>query len=1247
MNPLKSLSRSQRKRLNSQQRPNLVQSLTGLRLQLVSIPALGLIAGLTLLGEAPAYGQAAGDIQVRTEFTPILLPQGGNGILTLTISNNAVTPLGNVSLDKVLPLGLRLRSATATRNTCGLTLDLSNSGTLRITGGTLPAFGGGVAGECILELPIEARRIPGQTTAADVPVTLTIAGGTMPNGELKAGTGSNTTASSGTITLRQLGNIAHSMTFAPTPIPGGGRTRFTMNIPNGTGQALTNATFTNGFTIPEGFTLANGTTANTCGGALSITGTGTPGNPLRVRLTGGTIPATGCEFSFEMIGPVTENTYGPVTWDAGDLVTDLEVSNNEGTSNTLAVEAGLKITQNFNLASVYINEPSTLTINIRNASATAIANADLQSIITGATSNQLRVVPGTLGGTCTPATVNYTAATGTLAFTGVDLPAATLTPAANARIEECTITVQVESDNTGIGTYTSTIANGQLANQTGPSATNLQIIDLETGGGPGVGLGFAFGPGVGGPFGSYEVAASNQGLMRITLNNNAGEDLTGVGISGTGIQLDAGMRLAATGTVSNTCGGTVTAPAGPGPITLTGGAIPRRGSCYIDVRVVSDTSKLASGYGASATANVVSTDAVNGQVGRTYTNAAAGPGPNYLEVTDYLNILPSMETTIAAPNVDARVRLRLTNARDQARSQLQLRYRLPFRIAGVPDFEAGPGCDIADPTTAFRVVEVTPGNFELQLDNIQIPAKGTDPAILGNGQDGICDLAFDVQAPAVNGTATVPVPAGTLRTIDGSDQNRTARQTTFEVVPLTLTLSQTIINEEIDAGESVDRIRGGEPAILTVTLTNPGNPVPLTNITFSDTLENANARIFPGAVGTTTCTGSGGIPATVTLNETTRTFGLTGANLNSGQSCTLRVPVTTLAVDLLPNIIPIESAVSAEGATSNRDEDQIFVNANLGLVKTIVPDTVAAGDSARMTITILNATNAAPTDVTLTDDFPVGLVMADTPDLQTAGCAAASVSAPAGANVLRVRNGSIAANNTCTISVNVTSLVPQGAPGYVNTIPAGRLSSEGGVRTNPKAASASLLVTGTTVSRPGLRLVKRATALTVPANPATSTAAAAIDLSTISVDDNGSFDNAPGWPAPINATSGISSYLRGATDTAQLTLPGQQSLKSGTEVEYSGYYLSNGTVGTANTQLCDFIPANTTYQPGSLVWVNGAGVETPVPDATGFLAATTTAFPNACRGDNNNKGAVILNLGNLTNTGTGSYGHFKFKVTID
>lgn len=1200
----------------------------------------GLAWGLT-----PSRTLAAGEIQVRAEFDPILIDQGGSAVLRLDLLNNEPSSLTIPSdgLDETLPAGLELNAPgtplTPSQNTCGLTV-VRTANRLQITGGTIPAFntGTGAPGQCLLEIPVIGKR--NQPTAGNVQLQLQILAG-----DFKAGAFSNSQPAEPIITVRQLGNISYSMSFGPTRIPSGGRTRFSLNFDGISGKTLTGATFTNGFMIPTGFTLS-GSPTNTCGGTLDTSAFPT------IKLIGGTIPPGGCSFSFELDGPVIEQSYGPVSWAANDLVTDLEVSNNAGSSNTVAVEAGMKISQSFALNPVFINEASTLTIRIRNANSTAVSGATLNSIITGGggtTADRLRLTGGTgnVSSTCptTPA-VSYTPGTGTLQFTNVSVPAATLSPAASAQIAECEIRVQVEADNTGIGTYTSAIAAGQLAaNQTVAANTTLTIQDLIAGGGNGVGISYGFGP-AGGPFGSYEVAASNKGRLRITLANTAGEDLTGVGIGGAGIQLETGMRLATGGAIANTCGGTVNAVLSSTQINLTGGNINRRGSCYIDVDVVSDQFKLGPGYNASIAAGLVTTNAVNGQAGRTYTNAASSSGPNYLEVTDFLNIIPVMDTATVAPGADARVRLRLTNSLDQARSALKLRYKLPFNIALTPDYFADAACGVAP--SGFRVVPdgTSPSGFTLELDNISIPARGSNPSLVGNGQDGICEITFDVQAPSTPGNPTLTVPAGVLSNADDSQQNRTVRSTQFSVVPLNLNLTQTIINEERDSpGETATIVRGGEQAILTVTLTNPtSNPnLPLTTINFSDTLENANALLYPGGIATTDCTG-----ASVIFNEATKTFGLTGANLNRGQSCSLRVPVTTLAVDQLPNNIAAGAAISAEGARSNADNDQIQVISNLGLAKAFDRTSINTGETARMTLTILNATTQNFSgNVTLDDNFPSGLLIANPPNLQASNCPASAVSAPADGATLRVRNGSVTNNSACTIQVDVTSLIANSTPGYTNTIPVGGL--RGGVLQNTKAASATLVVNGATIPRPGLRLVKRATSLISPARP--GFAAQTVDLSTVLVDDAGSFDNAPGWPTPIDPTSDISTYLKGAFDTSQVTAGDRPTLRSGTEIEYVGYYLSNGTVSADNVQLCDYIPANTTYVPGSMTLVKGDGTTTTITDADdadgGFITDGVAATRPGCVGAGSGKGAIVVNLGSLPNTGTTSYGQVKFKVRVD
>jgi hypothetical protein len=1261
MNPLNSL-KPQRKVLPTHPQP-------------LTWAWLGAIAtGMSLLGPIPA-AFAAGEIQIVTTFDPIILDQGSEGKLKYIIDNNdaSVLNLTATSLIKALPAGFdldvaKLAALPAAANTCGLTIGTSTARSLRITGGSLPSLTAAGAGSCELVLPIIGKRTANPT----VPFNIAI-------GEFSAGGFSNSALSPGSVTIRQLGNLSPTMTFGPTTLPSRGRTRFTLGLNNGTGKILTGASFTNGFTIPAGFTLIPGSASNTCTGA-TLDPAGLAATPPVIKLLSGTIPAAGCSFFFEFEGPTvtTEQTFGPISWAAEDLVTDLEISNNTGTSNSGTIEGGIRIQQSFNLNPVFINESSTMTIRIRNANATAVTGETLESFLSnnGGTANFRRLQLGGTGGdvtsTCptTPA-VAYDNTTGRLSLTNLSVPASVLTPAAATAVGECTITLQLVGTHdsasavpafTSIGSYTSTIATGQLtaqglgaSNQLAVANAGLTVEDLGGVDGTGVGVGVGIRTQYssnGTDFGTARVAASNRGIMRIWLDNNAGEALNGVAIGGTGIALPGNLRIADAGAIGGNCTalGNITAPVGGNLVTMTGGTIARRNSCYIDINVVSDNFNLTPGYDATAAAGVISTAAVTGQNGRSYTNAAkilGAPGSNYLEVNDFLTVYPSFSTPIVAPNADARMRLSLRNAQSVAKAGAKLRYRLPYAISLTPDYEASAGCGLTP--ADFTIVGAAP-NQDLVIDALNIPAStgSKAPAVpveYGDNKDGECLLSFDVQAPDTPApTYTVAVAPGTLTDITGNQQNRRPEVASFAVQELTLELNQRFTSFAAP-DTTITAFKGAEPAYLEIRLTNPtSNPLALTNITLNDPLEQALALTYPGAKPSTTCTGAGG-PATASIALDGRSFRLTGADLPVGSSCILRIPITTLSVELLANDMLVDAASSAEGAKSNADGDSVRSSANIALVKdfatpTTAPDgtaTIATDGIARLNLTVLNATTRSFDDLSVVDNLPAGLKIANPPDL-VSSCG--TVSAPAEGTTIRLNGGSIPVASICKISVNVTSLVPSPATGYENVILPGVGGFTAGNFPISKPATARLIVTGTTVQRPGLRLVKRATALT----PARATAP--IDLTPISVDDSGSFDNAPGWPGTLT-TAGISNYLKGATDTAQLSLPGQQSLKSGTEVEYSGYYLSNGTVGTNNTKVCDFIPKDTTYVPGSLVWVKGDGTSTAVADATGFLPTTTATFPAACAGTNNSKGAVLVDLGNLTNTGTGSYGYFKFKVKID
>lgn len=155
-------------------------------------------------------------------------------------------------------------------------------------------------------------------------------------------------------------------------------------------------------------------------------------------------------------------------------------------------------------------------------------------------------------------------------------------------------------------------------------------------------------------------------------------------------------------------------------------------------------------------------------------------------------------------------------------------------------------------------------------------------------------------------------------------------------------------------------------------------------------------------------------------------------------------------------------------------------------------------------------------------------------------------------------------------------------------------------------------------------------------------------------------DNAPSWANPTatatrsdgsGTTPNFSALLQGIVDAN--TLPPAQQPKPGDSVEYTIYFLADGGQDAQNLAICDFIPANTTYIPGTLQLAIGTGSPTSITDSLadsdgGFYS---TGFPTACTGTNNSQGAVVVNVGSVlgatgAGTPTGSYGFIRFQVRV-
>ncbi|MFE1747302.1 hypothetical protein [Coleofasciculus sp. H7-2] len=175
--------------------------------------------------------------------------------------------------------------------------------------------------------------------------------------------------------------------------------------------------------------------------------------------------------------------------------------------------------------------------------------------------------------------------------------------------------------------------------------------------------------------------------------------------------------------------------------------------------------------------------------------------------------------------------------------------------------------------------------------------------------------------------------------------------------------------------------------------------------------------------------------------------------------------------------------------------------------------------------------------------------------------------------------------------------------------------------------------------RSSLRLVKRITSVTRNGAPLSG-----INFNSFVDDPNSDNDNASGWSqlSPVGVPN----------------IAAETALRSGDEVEYTIYFLSDGTAPANNVRFCDPIPTGTSFiadsfGSGTGISVNRVGTiasRTNVSDAdegTFFSPLAPLPAGNACSNQNNADGAVIVNLGNISNATSSNYGFTRFRVKIN
>ena len=268
----------------------------------------------------------------------------------------------------------------------------------------------------------------------------------------------------------------------------------------------------------------------------------------------------------------------------------LDNSNNSA-ADTTQVVGSPTFAEAFNPTSIAINGTSTVTFTIGNPSANPVALSGVA--FTDTLPTNLKVAtPNGASNTC-GGTLVATAGSSSIALSGG-------TVAAGAT---CTVTVNVTSATAG--SYTNTA--GALTETNGPSGPTATAT-----------LTVLAPPTTVIAFGAATISYGGTTTLTYTITNpNSGAGLAGISFTNT---LPAGLVVSTPNGLSGACGGAVTATAGSGTITLSGGTLTAGSNCQIVVNVTGTTagvknnsvtvSATTAGAGTAANASVTVSPAV-------------------------------------------------------------------------------------------------------------------------------------------------------------------------------------------------------------------------------------------------------------------------------------------------------------------------------------------------------------------------------------------------------------------------------------------------------------------------------------------------------------------------------------------------------------------------------------------------------------------------------------------------------------
>jgi hypothetical protein len=145
---------------------------------------------------------------------------------------------------------------------------------------------------------------------------------------------------------------------------------------------------------------------------------------------------------------------------------------------------------------------------------------------------------------------------------------------------------------------------------------------------------------------------------------------------------------------------------------------------------------------------------------------------------------------------------------------------------------------------------------------------------------------------------------------------------------------------------------------------------------------------------------------------------LSGGSISAAGSCTVSASVTA-PEGVYNNSVQVTSSNAGTGNTSMAT---VTVATPAGLTKTFGAVSIGPGGSTTLSFTLTNPNHTITLDgLSFSDTLPAGLVVSAPNGLSGSTCGGATILATPSTNLITVSGGALAAQASCTFSVNVTS----------------------------------------------------------------------------------------------------------------------------------------------------------------------------------------------------------------------------------